>query len=496
MASPHLLSQAVDSIVSFGNTKASSTEVTQFTRPISSPADSLAPFTYSKAKIPQMNFSRKPAQNSRIDPAICRGPIQATDSIAVPSVSVDHGSSDQGLGSAEQNETPATSRSVATSQLSVPDVNAAHSETVETCMNRAAPTTIVEASAPYSCGVARLEDNARRSIESAQESSATAVHQRPNQPQMNADKGLEKFQDLTKATAPPSLNDGELLSILLSRHKADQQNREKILASQHAKDQEISDLKGVSHTLYEQLQIVKGRERAQQRELSKFHTFKEQWEPKMQLLKECFQSLTVEHHQLGQDAKDMQEQCKILQTDKATLEGMLEDVHQTTRQDRARTKKVLAEARHEIEMLGQTVENQQRELRTNTDLLDNERDRGQRLEDVLYNITTNNEELTRMFTGHKDFVIEKLTHLLQKIETPVVVAPPPQENLKPVLDECFGILKELQKLEMVKPQDFLTLNKAVRSYANRQVALTCVTEVAERSPALRSRCITASPVLE
>lgn len=412
-----------------------------------------------------MDFSRKPAQNPRTDPAIGRlGPTQVADCTPVPSVLVDQGPRTE---NAEQMEVPATNRSAVNCTPCVPDASAIHSD-AETAINRAAPMASVEASATRSSGVPAYEDNVRPSIESAQQSSATAAHQRERQPQMKADKILRKYQEPVKAALPPKcLNDGELLGILLSRHKAEQQNREKVQASQHAKDQEITDLKGVSHTLYEQLQIVKGRERAQQEELSKYHTFKEQWEPRIQLLKECFQSLTDDHHRLGQDAKDMQEQRKSIQTDKAALEVMLKDVHQVFNQDRARTKKVLLEARHEMELLEQTVENQDRELRANTDLLDNERDRSQRLEDALSSITTNNEELTRMFTGHKDVVIEKLMHLLQRIETPMFVAPQPQDDLKSVLDECFGILKELQKVEMVKPQDFLTLNRAVRSYANR-----------------------------
>lgn len=465
MASSHFLSQAVDSITSFGNTKAASTEVTQFTRPTSSPTDTLIPFTYTKAIIPQMDFSRKPAQNPRTDPAIGQlGPTQVPDCTSVSSVLAGQG---QGKENAEQMEMPATNRSAVNCTPCVPDASAIHSD-VETAINRAAPRASVEASATRSSGVPAYEDNVRSSIESPQQLSSTVAHQRVSQPQMKADKILRKYQEPVKAALPPkSLNDGELLSILLSRHKAEQQNREKIQASQHAKDQEINDLKGVSHTLYEQLQIVKGRERAQQEEISKFHTFKEQWEPRIQLLKECFQSLADDHHKLGQDAEDMQEQRKSIQTDKADLEVMLKDVHQVFNQDRARTKKVLLEARHEMELLEQTVENQDRELRANTDLLDNERDRSQRLEDALSSITTNNEELTKMFTGHKDLVIEKLMHLLQKIETPIIVAPQPQNDLKSVLDECFGILKELQKVEMVKPQDFLTLNRAVRSYANR-----------------------------
>lgn len=465
MAPPATLSQVVDSITSFGNTKAASTEIIQFTRPTSSPIDALVPFTYTKARIPQMDFSRKPAQNPRTDPAVCPVvPTQAADSTVVPSVLTDQG---QGPENAEQKETPPTSRSAITCEPPVPDASAIHSDAVETSTNQTAPAASIEANGTHRFGTPAFEHNVRPSIESAQLSSATAVHQRECQPQTKTTKVLRKVHEPTRATLPPkSLNDGELLSILLSRHKAEQQNREKLQASQHAKDQEINDLRGVSHTLYEQLQIVKGREHAQQMELSKFHAFQEQWEPRIQMLKEYFQSLTVDHQKLGQDAKDMQEQTKSIQTDKAALEVMLEDVHQALNQDRARTKKILLEARHEMELLEQTVDTQDKELRANADLLDIERDRSQRLEVALSGITTTNEELTRIFNGHKDAIIEKLTNL-QKSETQVVVAPQPESDLKPVLDQCFGILKELQKLEMVKPQDFMTLNRAVRSYANR-----------------------------
>lgn len=465
MEADHTLSQVVDSITSFGNTKAAGAEVVQFTRPTSSPTDALVPFTYTKARIPPMDFSRKPAQNPCTDVAISRvGLTQAPNSIALPSVSVDQ---DQGSLNGEQAVTQATSRSAVTCEPSVPDAVATHSDTAESSRDRDAPTASAEVSATNNLDVPTFEDNVHSSVEDAQLSSATAVHQRVRQPRMMAGKVSRKYQQPSRASLPPkSLNDGELLSILLSRHKAEQQNREIQQAAQHAKDQEIDDLRGVSHTLYEQLQIVKGREHAQQMELSKLHTFKKQWESRIQTLKEHLESLNKDHQKLGQDAKDMQEQQKSVQIDKAALEVMLKDVHHAFNEDRARTKKILLEARHEMELLEQTVENQDKELRANTDLLDNERDRSQRLEAAMSSITTTNEELVRIFIGHKDMIIEKLTHL-QKSETQVVIAPQPENNLKPVLDQCFGILKELQNEEMVKPQDFLTLNRAVRSYANR-----------------------------
>ena len=465
MASPHLLSRAVNSITSFGNAKAASTEVTQFIRPTSSPTDTLVPFTYTKARIPQMDFSRKPAQNTRNDPAICRlGPVQVADSTAVSGVLVDQA---QGSETVEQKETPATSRSAVTCAPCGPNASAIQSDAVEPSMNRATPTENVDASATRS-GAPAIDHTIDPSVESAPLSSTIMVHQRVSQPQMKADKVLRKHHEPTKAALHPKcLNDGELLSILLSRHKAEQQNREKLQASQQAKDQEINDLKGVSHTLYEQLQIVKGREHAQRIELSKFHVFKEKWDPRIQLLKETFQSLTDDHHKLGQDATDMREQQKSIHADKAVLEVMLKDVHQAFNQDRARTKKVLLEARHEMELLEQTVESQDKELRVNTELLGNEHKRSQVLEAALSSITKTNEDLTQIFTEHKDVVVEKLKHLLRKSETQVVVAAEPQNNLKPVLDQCFGILKDLQKVEMVKPQDFVTLDRAVRSYANR-----------------------------
>ena len=484
MASPHLLSQAVNSITSFGNAKAASTEVTQFVRPTSSPTDTLVPFTYTKARIPQMDFSRKPAQNPRNDPATCRlGLIQAVDSTAVSTVLADQG---HGPETGEQKETPATSRSAVTCAPCGPDAGVIQSDAVEPLINRATSTESVDASATRS-GVPAIDDTVDPSIESARLSSTNMIHQSVSQPQMKADKVLRKHHEPTKATLHPKcLNDGELLSILLSRHRAEQQNREKLQASQQAKDQEINDLKGVSHTLYEQLQIVKGREHAQQIELSKFHIFKEKWDPRIQLLKETFQSLTDDHHKLEKDAIDMREQQKSIYADKAVLEVMLKDVHQAFSHDRARTKKILLEARHEMELLEQTVESQDKELQVNTKLLDNEHKRSQVLEAALSSITKTNEDLTNMFAGHKDVVIEKLTHLLRRSETQVVVAAEPQNDLKPVLDQCLGLLKDLHKVEMVKPQDFVTLNRAVRSYANRYVALSFVANIAENSSLAKS----------
>lgn len=495
MASAHDLSRVVKSISSFGHATEPPPKVTQFTRPTSAHTDPLIQFTYTKAKLPQMDFTRKIAPNLPSEPTVPRlVPAQAADTSILPNVPTNQNPDPE---NADDAGPRGSVTRIETALSDIPNTDVTHSDPGRISIDH----NPLLATADATCGLASdinvsPEDSVYPTFKTADPPSVLVNHGRAL-PQTKTVPRDPKRSTESRASSFDSKGYGEILEDLLSRFKNDQEKQKELEASQHAKDNEIQDLKDVSRALFEKLQVSKGKEQVQQKKLSKFHALKLQWEHRIEKLNKSVKDLTDDHHSLRNNAKDIQEQKRIIQTDKASLEMSLKDLHDVVEQDRSKTKKILLEARHQMEILEQTIEDQDRQLRENIDYLDIERDRSRRLEDALSNITTNYQDLMKLLTGHRDIIIENLSDQFRKSHTAVVLSSYPPDNLKPVLDQCFGILQELQRVEMVKPEDLLALNQALNSYAERYVWVSvCRHPFLLTSSALQNRCKAASPHLE
>ena len=474
-------------------------KVTLFTRPTSAHTDPLAQFTYTKAKLPQMDFTRKTAQNPPAEPTSQLVHPQTADTSALPNVLAHQ---NPGSENVEDDGLRGSISRIETSLSDIPNVDATHSNPAQVSRD---PNLFV-AAADATGGVSSdlpvsSEDNVCLSTKIVEPPSVSVNHgqsspQKFCRPQIQAKNITQEPQKSTNSHAFPSESKSyeEILEDLLFRFKDDQEKQKELQASQHAKDNEIQDLKDVSRALFEQLQVSKGKEHIQQKKLSKFNTIKLHWEHRIQKLHKFVKDLTEDHQSLRNNAKDIQEQKEKIQTDKASLDMALTDLHGVVEQDRSKTKKILLEARHQMEILEQTIEDQDRQLRENAECLDLERDRSRRLEDALSIVTTSYQDLTKLLTGHRDLIIENLSDQLRKSDAQVVLSSHPHDDLKPVLDQCLSILQELQKEEIIKPQDLLTLNEALDSYAERY-AWPSVLIMLLTSLALQNRCKSASPHL-
>ncbi len=457
------LFRAVDSITSFG-------KVSQFTRPASPHPNHQFRFAYSKAKAPQLDFTRKQTQSVPTGSTADRlEPAETTLDLNF------HLNESQDLENRENEEPHDLGRSgeMAAPPLSVTGVTPEGA--VENSTKEASSMANAEHSAVPTSGVIASAGNARPPNDVAEPSSASpgqerSLPQKERPPQTMANKVSSKRQESTISypLVPKPSSNGELLGILLSRFEAEQHSREESRATQLAKDIEIQDLKGVSQNLYEQLQSAKDRERAQQVEISELNETKQQWQHRIQKMNEYVQGLVKDHQRLRKEAKDIQDQQKGMLVEKASLETALKDVHHVVDQDRSRTKKLLLEARHEIGILEQTILDQDRQLRQNADLLVTERDRSQGLGDAITSITTSYQDLTKLFKDYREAIMEKLSDLLQRSNDQIAAAPPPHEDLTPMLDQC---LQELRQLDTVKQEDFIALKTALSSYTTRCVGI-------------------------
>lgn len=268
-----------------------------------------------------------------------------------------------------------------------------------------------------------------------------------------------------------ALSDEDLLNVLLLRQRAQQEKRDVLRATEAAKDQEIGDLKEVSHNLYQQLQELQDQDKAKETEISRLHAIIPQWEKKVQKFTKCLDTLGKDHRDLINGSKKLQLQQEDAQAEKSGLVLMLKDVHETVQSDHRRystTNKVLIEARHHIEVLEQAIKDQERQSREDEDLLHAERDRSQRLEAEMTKLTTSYHELTSVVTGHPDIILEKLSRVLEvSIQTTSATQAQSQFELKSLLNQCVDLLKKVHTMEIVKPQDFGKLDNSIRAYAQR-----------------------------
>lgn len=262
----------------------------------------------------------------------------------------------------------------------------------------------------------------------------------------------------------------DTLSVLLIRYRKEQLEREEARAAAKAKDIELQDLREISNVIYTQLQQVQQREKSQKVELSRFHRILPQWENRVKKLTDYVQSLIDDHQTLRDNAEDIDKQQKTLQADRSEIASALKGAHQKVENDHSKTKKVLVEARHHMEMLEQTVSNQETQLRDDADLLNVERARSQRLEDEMSKIGINHQHLLELMTEHRSATTEKLDGLLSKSQEINTITPPPsQDYVKPILSEVVSLLKELRETEVIKPDDLHKLDASVKCYVERYV---------------------------
>lgn len=268
-----------------------------------------------------------------------------------------------------------------------------------------------------------------------------------------------------------ALSDEDLLNVLLVRQRAQQEKRDVLRAAEAAKDQEIGDLRDISHNLYQQLQALQEQDEAKGTEISKLHAVIPKWEKKLQNLNKHLDTLAKDHQDLIKGSKELQRQQENAQTEKSALALMLKNVHETAESDHRRysaTYKVLIEARHHIQVLEQTIEEKGKQSREEGDRLHAERDRSQRLEAEMTKLTTSYRELTTAVTGHPDIILEKLSQILEiSIQATAATQAQSQSELKSLLNQCVEMLKKVRTMDMVKPEDFGKLDNSIRAYAQR-----------------------------
>ena len=279
--------------------------------------------------------------------------------------------------------------------------------------------------------------------------------------------------DASGATFPPAgiqanLSDEELVGLLLSRYKREQEHRRAERAKYQEKVAEANGLREAADTLYHRLQETREREDAQKTEISKYRTIMPKWEAKIRNLTHSVKGLHADHQNLQVEAQAIKEQQVDIVATKCDIEDSLRDARHSAKQGNAEAKKLLREARHRVDILEQTVEHQEMQLQEDSDLMDAERERSQHLQQEIEKIRDSHQQLSQLFMEERQNLTEKMDELISK-NTSIDFATSPdfQDQTKATLDHCVSLLEGLDDTETVQPRHLHELSSSMNSYAKR-----------------------------
>lgn len=472
-------------------------KVTQFSRPPSRHEDPFDGFTFTKPKIPQMNFSRKSLETTSISmdpkspqqlptaqaiklsnssttsPGFIEEPESAA-SVYNTTSNIGNGAShkpslivDQSIQSISENcetsdavdETSGTSRVAQTSSDADTIVNSVTPSQDVRFIDQVSPKITQNA---FQSVVGDITNDPTSPKSKNPQKTVNEVSRKPRTVEESKTQSTSRSAD-----SKTSLNEEELLGALLLHHRREQQKKEVLKASQHAKDLELEDLREVSNDLYQQLHYAREHIKVKEIELSKFYSTVPQWEAKVQRLKEHVQNLITDHQELRKGADELQKRHEDIRTENLVLNTDVQEVRESMDHHQSKTTDILREAKHQIQVLEQTIDNRDIQMQEDGELLDAERARSQRLENEMAEITKSNQGLAKLFTGYRDEIANKLDNILEKSECAQIInLPDSKDDLKPLLDQCLQLLRRIQVVETVKPKDLELLNSSVRNYAH------------------------------
>ena len=281
-------------------------------------------------------------------------------------------------------------------------------------------------------------------------------------------KDLKTFPAGERPPSPSIHNKGyteeDLLRLLMYRRRQGQQELEFFRATQDQKEAEI-------RSLSEQLHEVVQREAQNTAELSELKGKKPLWESKIKQIKQMsdyVKGLTNDHKRLREDADDLQRQHGEVCIAGKEFHIALENAKKTAEQGRISSQKHRDDARHRIETLTQTIQHQGAQLRDDETLLNAERERSNRLQAQISGITASHGQLMQLFTDHRDAITGRIDSLLHQAKS--AVAPKeasevqPDGAVRPMLEQCVGLLQKLHEVETITPKDLRKLNDTIDGF--------------------------------
>lgn len=260
--------------------------------------------------------------------------------------------------------------------------------------------------------------------------------------------------------------EGDLLEMLLFKHKQNGQERKTLQQALQAKESEYEELYAASEDLYAQLQQMSQRCKEYEAQLTKIKEAKPGWETKIRKLSDYVRGLTNDHNRLRDDAKDIRERQGSVLKDKQSILDTLREVYKVTEERYSTSKQQVTEARHDLQVLRQTVDNQETHLRQGESLLSAEREKNIGLEEQISTLTVSQAQVLETYTAERDSMTMKITELLQTFDqVSIANMQASQDHLRPMLEQCISMLEGLPRSSGgVEPADMQKLNDSIKGH--------------------------------
>ena len=269
----------------------------------------------------------------------------------------------------------------------------------------------------------------------------------------------------------------EMFFLLMNRIRQDRRESEAKDAALETSNRQCQMLTAFNDDLDARLHDVSRLCSDREAQLSKIKAAKPGWETKIRKLSEYVKGLTNDHNRLRDDARDIREQSGEILKDKKCLHDALQEVSQTTTEQHNKSRKLVTEARHDLEILEQKVQHQQSDLRNEQELLVAERERNLQLEGQISDFAAgaaSQEHLAELLLGHRDTITGKIDELLENTEIFRAAAPAEsQDHLRPMLEQCLTVLQNLQSSDITKLENYEKLQDSMRGYFDWYVSHAC-----------------------
>jgi hypothetical protein len=268
------------------------------------------------------------------------------------------------------------------------------------------------------------------------------------------------------AEAGSSPSQEELLTFMLFRARQDKLARD---TAKQTKETELEEAKAAYELLRQQLEELTRQDRAQKAALSKYEKCVPALKVKARKLQEYLAGLSNDHNNLRDDAVAIREQQKGLQANRQEVSSSICDVQKVLQSTNVNNTKVLMDARHEIDMLRQSLDDQKRQIEQHVDRLRSEEERNSRLQQDLSNISRKQQQMVELFQAQGEVMTKRLADVLDKSLDTEPISPEFRQQIGNSLHRCIELLSEIKDTEQVTPQNLQELDTSIKGYTEQYV---------------------------
>ena len=268
-------------------------------------------------------------------------------------------------------------------------------------------------------------------------------------------------QDVT----PP---EGDLIQMLFDKHQESDRERAELLRSLKVKEAEYQELFGATEDIYTQLEDMKKQFSDSEAKLARIAKAKPEWESKVKKLSDYIKGLTNDHNRLRDDANSIRDRQGAISQEKQSILETLRNVHQASEERHITSKRLVTEARHEMESLAHLMNDQRTQMQRGEELLKLEQEDKKSIEENFAAATAVQARLIDTLGNQCDMIPAKLTEVVAKLERIHATTPPSsQDHLQPLLEQCISMIQQLSSNESgAAKKDIQTLNDSVSSKLN------------------------------